>query len=371
MKIWIDGYEANSPDRLGSSQVGFELLKSFAKIDKKNDFTILLPSEPVADLPKARAGWKYQVVSPKRLWTRLSLPKFINQSKDKPDVIFSPTHYIPHAGKVRRVSMIFDLSFLKFKSMFKKRDLWQLTIGTKYGAKNSSQIITISESSKKDIVDSYRVGNSKVIVSYPGYDKELFYPRNDRKQVVKILDKYKITSDYVIYIGTIQPRKNLERLIEAFKEIENLKLVIVGKTTGQGRQGWMFEQILNKPKELGISNKVIFTGFAPTEDIPYLLTGAKAYVLPSLWEGFGIPVVEAMACGTPVIVSRVSSLPEVVEDAGLQIDPYSILDIKNAILKIVKDRELAQALSKKGLVRARQFSWDKMAEKVLEVLEKS
>ena len=150
-----------------------------------------------------------------------------------------------------------------------------------------------------------------------------------------------------------------------------LELVVVGKTRSEGRQGWMYEDILQAPRELGIDDRVKFLGYVPTEDLSCLLSGALASIQPSLWEGFGIPVVEAMATGTPVIVSNVSSLPEVVGKAGLLIDPYSIDQIEQAIRTIVTDKKLQQKYSKEGIIQAKNFSWDKMARTVLKVFEKT
>jgi glycosyltransferase involved in cell wall biosynthesis len=167
----------------------------------------------------------------------------------------------------------------------------------------------------------------------------------------------------------VQPRKNLLKLIESFQNIENIKLVVVGKMNGEGRSGWMFDEILKLPKELGIENKIIFTGFVPDEEANLLMNGATAFILPSLYEGFGIPVVEAMACGIPVIVSDVSSLPEVVGKAGLLVNPKSADQIEQAIRTISTDQKLHDKLSKQGLERAKKFSWKKMAKEVIDVFK--
>lgn len=368
-RIWIDGYEANVPQRLGSGQVSFEILRNIEDLDHGNDYTIFLPSVLVEDLPKEREGWRYKILKPKRLWTRIALPLALFTAKYKPDVFFTPTHYIPRFTNVKRVVTIFDLSYLHFKEMFKKKDIYQLNNWTRYSLENSSHILTISNTTKKDIVKNYQIPSNKVTVAYPGFDANYYRPINDQLKINEMKNKYEIEGDYVIFVGTLQPRKNLIKLIESFLRIENLKLVIVGKTTGVGRQGWMFEQILERPKELGITEKVIFTGFVPTEELPYLVNGALAFVLPSLWEGFGITVVDAMACGIPVIVSNVSSLPEVVGDAGLFVDPNSVDQIEQAIRTITTDKKLHAKLSKKAIERAKKFSWQKMAKEVIKVLE--
>lgn len=370
MKVWIDGYEANVEQRLGSSQVAFELLRHFEKIDRKNEYTILLPSPPLGDLPKGRNGWKYKILKPKRLWTQIALPLALFTARQKPDLIFSPTHYIPRFSPVKRVVTIFDLAFLHFPEMFERKDLWQLKNWTKFSAQNADHIITISNFSKQDIISQYGVNKDKITVAYPGFDGEGFRVKSLELRVKGIKRKYKIGDNYIIFIGTIQPKKNLVRLIEAFAKIEgDLQLVIVGKTTGEGRGGWKFEEILGTPKKLGVERKVKFLGFVPTEELPYLLSGSLAFVLPSLWEGFGIPVLEAMASGVPVIVSNVSSLPEVVGQAGILIDPYSVDQIEQAIRLVVSDKKLRQKYSKAGLLQAQNFSWKKMARQVLKVFD--
>lgn len=370
MRIAIDGYEANVEQRLGSSQVAFELICSLEKIDKKNDYTIFLPSPPLGDMPKERERWKYKILKPKRLWTRIALP--IALYKAKPDLAYSPTHYIPRFSPAKRIATIFDLSFLHFPQMFNKKDLWQLKNWTKFSAKNAQKIITISQSSKKDICNFYNVSKDKVTVAYPGYDKNKFSARGGLsfgQKIEEIKKKYKIEGNYIIYVGTVQPRKNLIRLMEVVAKIENIKLLVVGKTIGLGRQGWKFNEILEAPKKLGIEDRVIFTGFVPTQDLPLLLSGSQAFILPSLYEGFGIPVLEAMACGVPVICSKTSSLPEVCGKAGLLIDPYSVTQIEQAVRTAVTDKKLRQKKIKEGLMQAKKFSWDKMARTVLKVFE--
>ncbi len=367
--IWIDGYEANVPQRLGSGQVAFELLKNIYELDSENNYTILLQSKPFPDLPKPRKNWNYKILRPAKLWTRLVIPAYYHLSKKKPDVILSPTHYIPRFIKAKMIPIIFDLSFLRFPKMFEKKDLYKLTNWTKFSAENAAAIITISNSSKKDIEKFYQIPENKIKVAYPGYNENLFRQIKDPEKINQIKEKYGIKGDYIIYIGTIQPRKNILRLINSIKKIDNIKLVIAGKIRGQGRKGWMNEEIIEHPKKLGIEDKVIFTDFVPTLELPYLLTGSKAFVLPSLWEGFGIPVVEAMACGVPVITSNTSSLPEVTGDAGLLVNPDSETQLEQAIRLLVTDQKLHLKLSKEALEQSKKFSWQKMAKEVITALE--
>jgi glycosyltransferase involved in cell wall biosynthesis len=367
--IWIDGFEANQLQRVGSGQVGVELLRSIEKLDHTNNYIVLLASSPLPDLPKEREGFRYKILKPNKLKTFLAIPLAVLRSKEKPDVIFSPTHYIPRFTKIKRVAMIFDLSFLHFPLMFNKKDLYQLKNWTKYSVENANHLITISQFSKRDIIKSYGVDKRKITVAYPGYNSDQFYPIQSQEKIQKVLKKYQIDFPYILYTGTIQPRKNLVKLIQAFIKIEGMKLVLAGKYSGLGRQAWMSEEILEAPKKFGIEDKVIFTNFVPAEELPLLMNGAVAYILPSLWEGFGIPPLEAMACGTPVIVSNVSSLPEVVGDAGLLINPESVDQIEQAIRLISTDKKLHDKLSKRSLDRAKKFSYKKMAKEVIKILE--
>lgn len=379
MNIWIDGYEANVLQRLGSSQVAFELLKGLEKIDRKNNYTILLPSEPLPDLPKERPGWDYKIIKFSKLWTWIGLPLSLYLTRNKPDLFFSPTHYIPRFSPVKTVVTIFDLSYLHFPDMFKKSDLWKLIHWSEFSIKNSRHIITISNSSKRDIIKNYGIKKEKITVAYPGFDSDNFHPISNVQQINVLKTKYAVGGEYIIYVGTIQPRKNLVRLFDAFKQVvnsphdktlSNLKLLVVGKTQEFGRSGWMFDNILKTPQKIGIADKVIFTGFLETSELVLLLNGAKAFVLVSLWEGFGIPVVDSMACGVPVIVSNTSSLPEVVGNAGLLVDPMSEDQIAQAIRTIVTDEKIWRKKSKEVLLRSKKFSWKSMAREVLDIFEK-
>lgn len=368
-KIWIDGYEANVAQRVGSGQVGVQLLRWLQRIDDQNEYTVVLPTAPLNDLPSEKPNWKYKILHPNKLWTWIALPLAIRLARPKPEVVFSPTHYIPRVGGVKRVVMIFDLAFIDFPHFFLSRDLYKLKNWTKYSILNADHIVTISRSTKKDIIKNYKIDPQKITVAYPGFDEEVFKPIKDQDRVKDVLDKYKISGRYVIYVGTVQPRKNLIRLMDAIKKIDDIKLVVVGKTKGQGREGWMFEETINYPDKLGIKDRVIFTGFVPTEEVPFLLSGAQCYVLPSLYEGFGIPLVEAMATGTPVVSSKVSSLPEVVGDAGLLVNPESVDEIEQAIRLVVSDDKKRQVMVKRGLVQASKFSWKKMAIDIKRVLD--
>lgn len=373
MVIGIDGNEANVKNRVGSANYTLELLKQFSK-NKENDFLIYLKENPLPDLPTETKNFKYFVFGPKKLWTQLALSVKLT-IKPRVNVFFSPAHYGPRFSKVPYVVTIHDLSYLHFPKLFRKEDLMQLTSWSKYSIENSVHIIVPSKSTKDDIIKNYKVPSAKITVTHEGYDESRFKSQSkafsDRKrdQIESAKSKYQVKGDYIIFVGTIQPRKNIERLIEAFSSIIhnskfNIQLVIAGK------KGWLYDSILEKSKELKIENKVIFTGFVPDEDLPFLIGGAKVYILPSLWEGFGIPVIEAQACGVPVVVSNTSSLPEIVGDSGILIDPQATDSITHGIKKAL-DPKLRSNLIKKGLANIKRFSWKNCAKETLEVLKNS
>lgn len=363
MIIGLDGNEANVKNRVGSGVYAYQLLLEFSK-NTKHKSIVYLKEKPLADMPSETDNFKYKVFGPKKMWTQFALPLKLTFGK-KPDVFFSMGHYGPRFSGVPYMVTIHDLSYLYFPELFNKNDLYQLTNWSKYSINNSKHIIAVSNETKEDILKNYEVPASKVSVTYEGFDETRFKPQS--KQSVEIIKtKYKIVGDYIIFVGTLQPRKNIEGLIEAFNQIKqsgDVKLVIVGK------KGWLFEPIFQKVKNLKLQDKVIFTDYIPDDDLPALISGAKCYVLPSLWEGFGIPVIEAQACGVPTIVSNVSSLPEVVGDSAILIDPESPKSIATAIEKILSNEKTRADLINKGFKNIKRFSWQKCAQETLKALE--
>ena len=373
MLIAIDGNEANVQNRVGSNIYSYELLQAIYQCQKGDlRFKIYLKEKPLADLPKETDWWQYRIVGPKRFWTQFGLPLDLFFHRPRPDVFFTPGHYLPRWSPCPTVMSIMDLSYIYFPEMFRKRDLWQLRKWTAYSVKKAKAILTISEFSKNAIIDYYHLDKEKVVVTYPGVNKEPVNTETRRfmGKAEKIKKKYGVEGDYILYVGTLQPRKNLERLIEAFKLFSNgpnvnqinsrMKLVIVGK------KGWLYQEIFKKVKELDLAKKVIFTGYVPDEDLPAFYRNAQCFVLVSLYEGFGLTALEAMHYGCPVVASNISSLPEVVGQAGILVDPENVEEIASGIEKAIKNRD---ELIKKGYQQAKKFSWKKCAKETLKVLE--
>lgn len=377
MVIGINGNEANVEHRVGVGQYAFELLKHLNKLDTPDiQFRIYLADNPRSDMPKAGPGWSYEILPGGAFWTLTTLQFALIKEKiagNAPDIFLTLTHYTPIFMPLPSVICIMDLAFERFPNFFKPRDLYQLKYWTRISVFGAQKIVTISEFSKKEIISLYHVPADKIEVVYPGFDEERFndnVSKNDKRNL-ELKKKYDLEEGYFVYIGTLQPRKNLVRLVEAFASLErkNLKLAVVGMKN-EGRGGWMFEAFISKVKELGLSDRVVLTGYVPDEELPYLLSGSLGYILPSLYEGFGIPPIEAMALGVTTIVSNTSSLYEVCGPEAVYIeDPYSIASIKKALAFVLhmKAGEFVRR-SESGKKWVNRFSWQKSASKLLKIL---
>lgn len=368
MLIGIDGNEANVEKKVGISEYSFQILKNLHDLRKSgktsHSFKIYLKQNPNADLPKEESWWQYVVVGPRKFWTQIALPLKLLIEKNKPDVFFTTTHYGPRFATMPVVISIMDLSFIRFPETFKKRDLIQLTRWTKSSALKARKIITISNSSKNDIINEYKIKKEKIEVVHLGL-KDAFEKTTKNMNSLK---EFGVKEDFILFVGTLQPRKNISRLIEAFAQVEKnykkgLQLVVIGK------KGWLYEEILKAPEKFNVTDKILFLDFVGDEDLPLFYKNALCYVLPSLYEGFGLPVLEAMRYGCPVITSNVSSLPEAGGDAALYFDPEDVNDIAKTIEKVINDTKLQSQMREKGLSHYKQFTWEKSAKKVLAILE--
>jgi len=365
MIIGIDGNEANVSTKVGISEFAYQLVTHLAElVQRESDIKleVYLKESPNSDLPSKKNNVIYSVVGPKKMWTQFGLPLNLFLDFPRPDVFFSPTHYAPRFAPCPSVVSVMDLSYLFFPEMFRKNDLYQLTNWTAYSVQQAKVVITISESSKNDIIEKYGKKPDQVRVIYPGI-KSFSMKEKDWKDVVKA---YNIPENYVLFVGTLQPRKNIQKLIEAvslLKKQDDLHVIVVGK------KGWLYEEILSAPEKWGVAERVHFLDFVTDEDLPHLYKNAQCFVLPSLYEGFGLPVLEAMQYGCPVITSNVSSLPEAGGDAALYCDPNSAQDIADKIEQVITDKKLRESMIEKGYAQVKKFSWEKAAREVVSILK--
>jgi glycosyltransferase involved in cell wall biosynthesis len=369
MKIGINGYEAvvprfgytkeGIPNRVGSAEVCFQLLVELSRLDKKNSYIIYLPCPPTKDMPEESARWRYRVVVARRFWTLFALPRALRH--DMPDIFFSPTHYSPFFIPMKTVLTILDVSYKYFPEMFTKKDLYKLSWWGKFSVRKSKKIITISESSKDDIIKTYGINAKNIEVIHLGI-KKLPIANMTKEELFK---KYSITMPYILFVGTLQPRKNLVRLIQAISLLKNkdIKLVIIGK------KGWMYEDILSAPEKFDISDRVIFLHNVINSELPLFYKYASLFVLPSLYEGFGLPILEAMKYKCPVVTSKVSSLPEAGGEAALYINPEDVSEIAEKIDEVLVNTKLRERMVKLGDIQVKKFSWEKTASEVIKVFE--
>jgi glycosyltransferase involved in cell wall biosynthesis len=371
MIIGIDGNEANVTKRVGIGEYAYQLLAQFASLrfpqEKEITFVIYLKERPLPHMPKESKQWQYRVLKPGKLWTQWRLPLDLYMHRPKPDVFFTPSHYAPRFSPVPTVMSIMDVAYMRFPELFNANDLYQLKNWTAYSVKNAKKVLTISNASRDDIIKAYAVHKEKVVTIYPGIK---IMPSLEPRifGMNQLQKKYHLSDQFILFVGTLQPRKNIARLIEAFSKVSSenhndLQLVIVGK------KGWQYEEILAAPEKFGVEDHVKFLENVTDEELQIFYKHALCYVLPSLYEGFGLPVVEAMQRGCPVITSNVSSLPEAGGDAALYVDPTDVDDIAAKITKLIDDEELRKELIAKGKKQIEKFSWEKSAKETLAVLQ--
>ncbi|HWY80287.1 MAG TPA: glycosyltransferase family 1 protein [Candidatus Sulfotelmatobacter sp.] len=374
MIIGIDGNEANVQKRVGISEYAYQLLDQFSKLQVETQnikFVIYLKNKPLSSLPKASEQWQYRVLKPGKLWTQWRLPLDLFFHKPRPDIFFSMTHYAPRFSSVPTVVSVMDVSYLRFPELFQPSDLYQLRNWTIYSVKRAKKVLTISNSSRDDIIKAYKTPADKVVTIYPGI-KTILSLEPHVFGMNQLQTKYHISNKFILFVGTLQPRKNIVRLIEAFSrlktedneiDISDLQLVIIG------RRGWQYEEILAAPRKFGVEGHVKFLENVQDDELDVFYQHALCYVLPSLYEGFGLPVVEAMQRGCPVITSNVSSLPEVGGDAVLYVDPEDVTDIEEKIKQLISDKKLREELIEKGKKQIQKFSWEKSAKETLAILK--
>jgi glycosyltransferase involved in cell wall biosynthesis len=287
--------------------------------------------------------------------------------------------------------IFYDLSFLRFPKFFSfSKRIWHQFMLPKRQAQKAGIIVAISESTKQDLVSFYKIDPNKIKVIYPGIDNK-FRVISDKTKLIEIKDKYRLSDDFILYFGTIEPRKNILGLIKAFEEIKKEKFGKIldvnwqgfeGVVRGQkdkifdfsklklviaGTKGWLCKEVFEQVKNSNLKDDIIFTGFVSEEDKVYLYNLAKVFVYPSFFEGFGLPPLEAMACGVPTVASNKSSLPEVVGNAAIMINPQNLNEISWAKKEILENQELSDYLIRTGLKRAKQFDWDNTAKEILKL----
>ena len=341
------------------------LLDALLRIDRDNEYVVFYndPSH-LGRFPLAR-----ELVLPgkrplSRLWREhFLLPRACR--REKVDLLHCPKSAIPFWSPCPTVVTLHDLIPLRHPETekFAARLYWRLQIPI--AARRSSFIITDSEHARQEIIADFQVAPERIKAIMLGFNPSML-ERREPSVGAAVRARYGLPQDYILYVGTIQPRKNIDTLIEAYHRLNQVrsgmpKLVIVG------RKGWLYEKLFARIAELGLVDEVLFTGFVPDEELPYIYDGARLFAYLSFFEGFGLPPLEAMACGIPVVTSDSTSLPEVVGDAGIAVPPADLDKVVTAIARLLDDAGYANLLGQRGRERARLFSWESAAQETLEI----
>lgn len=304
----------------------------------------------------------------KLMWMFIPIPYRIF-FRSNADISHFFNYIAPPGVRGKCVAVVHDMAYQSCPQTVSKKTLYWLKMSLKRSCRHADHIITDSEFSKTEIIKYLHIHPKRITVIPAAVDHSIYHTGYSQEQIQKVLDKLNIEREYFLYLGTIEPRKNLVKLISAYAKLcrkeENVPQLVLA-----GGRGWLCDDIYKKAEELGLGNKVLFTGYIDQEDSPVLMCGAKAFVFPSLYEGFGMPPLEAMACGTPVIASNATSLPEVVGDAGILVDPHSEKEIYMAMKTLLEDDEYRDRLRMRGLERAKKFTWERSARRLMNVYRK-
>lgn len=335
--------------KVGVYQVTFNLLQQLGKSDRKNEY-LLYSFLPISKEVLSHFGKRMKniLVRPTFGWNYLALP--LRLLKDKPDFFLGPSQSLPAFLPCPSIVIVHDLGYEHCPEFYK--DFQKLRNNTQRAIGKASRIIAVSEFTKKDLRETYQISEEKISVAYEGIDP-IFRPQ----------PQIKIAKPYFLFVGALKKSKNIPRILQAFAEFlrlskKDFSLVLAGGDL------WLDKEIAPMIKKFGLKDEVKFLGFVPKKNLPGLYSGATAFVSPSLYEGFGLTLLEAMACGCPVIAANTGAQPEVIGEAGILIDPENVSEITRALIKIATDLNFRQKLIGLGLARAKKFSWKKFSEEI-------
>lgn len=368
LHIGIDASRATVSEPTGTEHYSWRLINALLRSSGGHRYRLYMRERPPVGLFLDTPEVEHVVMPFPRLWTHIRLSA--EMLFRAPDVLFVPAHVLPIIHP-RTVVTVMDLGHLYYPETYPWKARLYLDWSTRWNVRQADHIIAISQATRDDLIQRCSADPAKITVVYPGIDDAAFMPQ-EASHIQEVRAQYGLSDRYLLYIGTLHPRKNLVRLIRAFGQMlgawpmeagEPPLLVLVGK------KGWLYDQIFNEVSRLGLSNQVVFVGYVPRLHLLPLLAGAQAFVFPSLFEGFGFPILEAMACGVPVVTSQASCLPEVAGDAALLVAPYDEAKWASAMIKALTEPALRTTLIERGLRRAREFTWERCAAETLAVLE--
>jgi glycosyltransferase involved in cell wall biosynthesis len=284
----------------------------------------------------------------------------------RPETLFVPSHVVPILHPRKTVVTIHDLGYLAYPQAHTRLSRLYLHLSTWFSTRSASRVIAISQATKRDLIKHYKVPARKISVIYHGRDA-IFQPVLDESAIEVVAARYGVTRPYCLHVGTLQPRKNLGVLIEAWGILRD-RLAQPPMLLLAGKRGWLYDSLFEQVKNAGLGDLIRFADYVERDDLPALYSGALALTFPSLYEGFGLPPLEAMSCGTPVITSNTTSLPEVVDDAGILLEPTDALAWADAVQHLAQDAGAREHLARRGLAQAAQFTWERCAQETWDVL---
>jgi glycosyltransferase involved in cell wall biosynthesis len=334
----------------------YNLLHHLPDVDPGVGYTVYLSERRY----RARAGiqlqfsqWPTHRPPVRILWEQVVQPWAVRRAGI--DLVHGPAYVGPLASRCPFVVTVHDLSFLRYPQSFRALNRLYLTYGTRWSVQRAQRVIAVSESTKRDLVRQYGLSPAAVDVVYNGVDPS-FRPL-PAAEVAAFRAGRDLPERFVLFVGTLEPRKNVVCLIEAYARLPEARppLVLVGG------KGWLYDEIFARVEALALGGAVRFAGYVPADELPWWYNAATVFVYPSLYEGFGLPALEAMACGTPVITSTASSLPEVVGQAGLLVDPADVGALTAAMEQLLGDAAMQDNMRAAGLAQAQNFSWQRAA----------
>jgi glycosyltransferase involved in cell wall biosynthesis len=361
LTIAIDASRTTVARRTGTENYALRLIRAMLSLDAPHRFVLYFRDKPPANLFPDRPLVTRRVIPWRRAWTHTRFA--LSLLRDRPDVTFVPAHTLPFWLPGPAVVTVHDLGYVYFPEAHPTLARFYLDRTTRHSVRRATRIIADSLATSKDLAVHYDVPESRIRLVYPGVDESLA-PVSDPEALAAMRDRYKLPERYLLFVGTLQPRKNIARIVQGYarwrasQPSRDVALVLAGQ------QGWLFD-----PQWIAGVEGVILPGYVDDVDVAALYSAALALVFPTLHEGFGFPVLEAMRCGTPVITSNTSSLPEVAGDAAVLINARDVDEIAGAIGRLISDQDLRDELIVKGFRQAEKFTWQRAAEQVLRVLE--
>jgi glycosyltransferase involved in cell wall biosynthesis len=369
MLIGIDASRAVRPRPTGTENYTLYLIRALARLNSAHRYRLYFNATPPDGLLPHSEQVEWRVMPFPRMWTHIRLATEV--AVHTPDVLFVPAHVLPRIHPRRCVATVHDLGYLHHPEAHTPSARRYLDWATRFNARVSRRIIVDSQATRDDLVSFYGTDPERIEVAYPA-GAEGLGPVTDPQVLEAVRRRYDTGPRYFLFLGTLQPRKNPLALLHAYAALvrdglvgQDVRLVLAGQ------KGWLWRDIVEAAEAPELGGRVVLPGYVAAEDLAALLSGAEAFVLPSLYEGFGLPVLEAMACGTPVICSNVSSLPEVAGDAALLIAPGDVDGLARAMARVHADEALRRDMVARGLARARAFTWEGTARAVLGALEEA